>query len=80
MCMGSSRIAKKAAEQQAQALNKLAAAQKAKTTDMVAKTAGIVKTNADTQSRTMSSLRIPIQNNLPSSNNLGYGFGLNIPL
>lgn len=81
MCMGGGKAAKKAAEEQTKAINKLAAAQKAKTIDMVSKTAGTVKTNTEAQNRAIASLRIPMQTNqLPTNNTSSYGFGLNIPM
>lgn len=82
MCFGgSSKYERRAAEAQTEALNKLAAAQNAKTTNMVSKTNQTVKTNKDAQKRGMYSLRIPLKNNNQEVNGLaGNSYGLNIPL
>lgn len=81
MCMGSSKATKRAAAAQTAALNSLAAAQKAKTTDMVSRTNSTVKTNDNAQKRNIYSLRIPLNGDKTvAGGNLGNSYGLNIPL
>lgn len=81
MCTGN-RQARRAAQAQAEATAKLAAAQRAKTTDMVANTQGVIQTNKSTRTnRPIYSLRIPLNNaaqdSLGTTDNT---YGLNIPL
>lgn len=79
MCLGSSKAAKRAAAAQAQAMESLAAAQRAKTTDMVSRTNSTVKTNSEVQKRGIYTLRIPLSQQVTGgSSNSSYG--LNIPL
>lgn len=79
MCLGSSKAAKRAAAAQQKAMESMAAAQKARTTDMVSRTNSTVKTNNEAQKRNIYSLRIPLTQQVTgvSSNN---SYGLNIPL
>lgn len=78
MCMGGG-ASKKAAQAQAEATAKLAAAQRAKTTNMVSKTQGAVKTNPTAEKRPMYSLRIPL-NTQDAVGGLDNTYGLNIPI
>lgn len=79
MCLGSSKAAKRAAAVQAQAMESLAAAQRAKTTDMVSRTNSTVKTNSEAQKRNIYSLRIPLSQQVTGGSSSS-SYGLNIPL
>ncbi len=79
MCLGSSKAAKRAAAAQAQAMESMAAAQRARTTDMVSRTNSTVKTNSEAQKRNIYSLRIPLTQQVVSGTS-NSSYGLNIPL
>lgn len=80
MCMSSSKATREAAKAQADATEKLAKAQRAKTTEMVADTQGMIKVNsAAEKKRPMYSLRIPLSQQETQAGGMNT-YGLNIPL
>lgn len=81
MCMSSGKkAAAQAAKAQAEATEQLAKTQRAKTTDMVADSQGVIKVNsAADKKKPMYSLRIPLNEQVTQQGGMN-AYGLNIPL